>query len=320
VVGEKSAPTPRKLPAFLADIRFRHTKHFAWDWLEGPNQQLQLFVAQLRQAAVAETPLWLIGPSGSGKQTVARILHARGPRNHTAFVAIDCRALQPYLIEALLFAPGNVLEGGHTGTVLFKSPHYLPADLQLRLIDLCRQPPHPVRWMASSEQMPADLVAQGTLLPELAHVLAIWQISLPPLASRWDCLPRWLELWCGPQQLDDSVAEVLHSWHWPGQMRELRQVLQQACQQAAGRPLRREHLPLAMRLQAEHAPAARLDEPWPSLDQVLLAVEKQLISLTMRVCHSNQTLAAQRLGIPRQRLLRRMEALGLASDRHHSEK
>ncbi|MCS7021846.1 MAG: sigma 54-interacting transcriptional regulator [Gemmataceae bacterium] len=312
VIGEKAAPVVRKLPVFLAELRARHNQQFQWDWLEGDDIQLELWLTQLRQAAGTEVPLWLIGPTGSGKETTARIVHAASSRRHGAFVAVDCMGLQPYLIESLLFAPGNVLEGGHTGTLYLKSPQVLPRDLQQRLAELCHSRSVSVRWMAGSEQPPLELVQAGQLLPELATALAVWPVPLPPLAARWSCLHRWLELWGNPLGVDEAALAVLQSWPWPRNLRELRQVLREASQHAAGQPLRREHLPLTLRLHAEHA-SAPTEVTLPSLDTVLQTVEKQMIQLALRLCRHNQTAAAERLGILRNRLLRRMEALGLTA-------
>lgn len=316
VIGEVSSVIARKLPPFLADLRARHTERFAWDWLEGEDERLQLWSAQLRQAAAVNVPLWLVGPPGSGKRTVARIVHAQGPHRHSAFVAIDCLGLQPYLVESLLFAPGNIVETGHVGTLYLQSPQQLPRDLQVRLAELSQEPPAPLRWIVGAECPAADLVERGMLIPQLANALAVWQIELPPLSARWECLPRWLELWCGHPHLegDRDVLEVLQACSWTGNVRQLRQVLEQAVLRAAGQPLRREHLPLALRLQAEHAPAVRQAEPWPPLNEVLLTVEKQMIRMALRLCQFNHAAAAERLGIPRQRLLRRMEALGLTAE------
>jgi Nif-specific regulatory protein len=228
-----------------------------------------------------------------------------------AFVAVDCAGLQPYLVETLLFAPGNVLEGGHTGTVYLKSPHLLPRDLQLRIAELAQNLTGTVRWMVGTDRPALELTTAGQIVPELAITLAILEIHLPPLSVRWPCLAQWLQSWCGRSQVNEEVVELLQAWPWQRGLRELRQVLEQAHLRAQDQPLQREHFPLALRLHAEHAPAAQQPIPLPSLDTILQSVERQLIQLALRQCRYNQTAAAERLGILRNRLLRRIEALGL---------
>jgi transcriptional regulator with PAS, ATPase and Fis domain len=311
VIGEKGTATTRKLPAFVTEIRARHAEAFRWDGVEGDDPRLQVWVSQLRHAATVDAPLWLVGSAGSGKETTARIVHSHSQRRHSAFVAVDCLGLQPYLVESLLFAPGNVLEGGHTGTIYLKSPQFLPRDLQLRIVELSQNLSGTVRWMVGTDQPALELVMRGELVPELATTLAVLEIHIPPLSSRWICLAQWLQTWCGRSQLDERVVELLQTWSWQRGLRELRQILEQAHRRAQDQPLQPEHLPLSLRLHAEHAPLAQRSVSLPPLDTILQSVERQLIRLALRQCHYNQTAAAERLGILRNRLLRRMEALGL---------
>ncbi|MCX8139194.1 MAG: sigma 54-interacting transcriptional regulator [Gemmataceae bacterium] len=312
VIGEKATGATRKLPAFLAEIRARHADAFRWEGLEGDETRLQLWVSQLRHAAAVEAPLWLVGPAGSGKETTARIVHSYSPRRLAAFVALDCAGLQPYLVEALLFAPGNVLEGGHAGTIYLKSPQLLPRDLQQQIAELAQNLAGSVRWMVGTDRPALELTTAGLIVPELATTLAILEIHIPPLSVRWPCLSHWLQSWCARSHVSEEVVELLQAWPWQRGLRELRQVLEQAHLRAQDQPLQREHLPLALRLHAEHAPVVQQPIPLPSLDTILQAVERQLIELALRQCRYNQTAAAERLGIPRNRLLRRIEALGLS--------
>ena len=312
VIGEKGTTAAvRKLPAFLAEIRARHADAFRWDGLEGDNPHLQVWVSQLRHASTVDAPVWLVGSAGSGKETTARIVHSYSQRRNSAFVAVDCLGLQPYLVESLLFSPGNVLEGGHTGTLYLKSPQFLPRDLQLRIVELSQNSPGAVRWMVGTDQPALELVTRAQLVPELATTLAVLEIAMPPLSSRWTCLAQWLHSWCGRSHIDEGVVELLQFWPWQGGLREVRHILEQAHRRAQDQPLQREHLPLSLRLHAEHAPLAQQTLSLPPLDTILLSVERQLIQLALRQCRYNQTAAAERLGMLRNRLLRRMEALGL---------
>jgi Nif-specific regulatory protein len=216
------------------------------------------------------------------------------------------------LVEALLFAPGNVLEGGHAGTIYLKSPQLLPRDLQQQIAELAQNLAGSVRWMVGTDRPALELTTAGLILPELATTLAILEIHIPPLSVRWPCLSHWLQSWCARSHVSEEVVELLQAWPWQRGLRELRQVLEQAHLRAQDQPLQREHLPLALRLHAEHAPVVQQPIPLPSLDTILQAVERQLIELALRQCRYNQTAAAERLGIPRNRLLRRIEALGLS--------
>ncbi len=312
VVGDRSAPPARKLPPWLADLRQRHAAAYSWDLFADEQPHQAQLLAQLQHAATAEVPLWLYGPPGCGKETTARLLHAHGPRRHLAFLAVDCPGLQPYLIESLLFAHGGLLQSGHVGTVYLKEPAALPRELQQRLADEIHERPSTLRWICGATRPAAELAAAGQLVPEFPASFAVLEIRLPPAVDRREEWPAWLARWCGPRPVDAKVWELLQTHAWPGQLREMRQVLHGAAAELdAAAVLRPEHLPLPLRLRAGHAPPP---PRWPmTLDELLLAVEKRLVQLALEQCGHNHTAAAERLGIFRSRLLRRLDALGLAS-------
>ena len=113
----------------------RQASHFSLDLFAGKSPASERFLAQLRHAAQSSAPLWLVGEPGSGKETAARAIHHSGSSRERAFVAVDCVALQPFLVESLLFGLGGLLSSGPVGTLYLKDPVALPRDLQQRLAD-----------------------------------------------------------------------------------------------------------------------------------------------------------------------------------------
>jgi DNA-binding NtrC family response regulator len=230
------------------------------------------------------------------------------------FAAIDCAGLQPYLVESLLWGHGGLLGSDRVGTVYLKEPSALPLDLQFRLAEaFAAEKPDGPRLISGSTAAAAEGVRAGRLRREFDTDLSIVEIRVPPLRERFEDLARlagdFLERHGSRAALDAATLEVLKSQSWPGNLRELADVLVAAAAPAGDGPIKREHLPHAVRVKAGLARPA--PEPSLKLDATLETVEKRLIRLALDKAGGNATRAAELLGIWRTRLLRRMEALGL---------
>ncbi len=319
VAGEPPARGGFKLPAAVGTLRGELAGAFGYDLLAGTSTVAERLVAQARFAATTTAPLWLTGEPGSGKRTVARIVHHHGPTRERAFVAVDCGGLPGYLLEVQLFGRGGLAYGGHLGTVYLSDPAALPRELQDRLLTLFTVPrPKAPRLICGATTTAAELVATGTLLPRFHTALSVLEVRVPPLRDRLDDLPRFTDrllarfsLTPGPWPLAPAVLDVLRAHRWPGNLRELAGVLQAAVAKAGDTPLSADHLPRRLR---ERLLAGPPREKSPTLDAVLEAVERQLIRHALAQADGAQATAAARLGVPRARLWRRAVALGLAAD------
>lgn len=306
VVGEPVPAAQRRVPASVAALRDGHAAHFSPDLLAGESLAATRLATQARLAAALAAPLWVTGEPGSGKETVARVVHHASAFRDRAFVAIDCAGLQPYLIESLLFGHGGLGTSDRVGTVYLKEPAALPRDLQQRLADHFAEQPT-VRLMCGSVRTAAEAVAAGDLVPVYQTALSAFELRVPPLRERLNDLARLAARLNPGRPLDAAALPVLRAHPWPGNVRELAEVLSDAA--GTSGPILRDHLPLSMRVKSEAprlAPAKALD-----LDAILEAVEKRLIELALRRANNHQTEAAELLGVFRARLGRRLEALGI---------
>jgi DNA-binding NtrC family response regulator len=315
VVGEAVPAAARKIPAGIAAVRDHHAARYPHDLLAGASPAAERLVTQARHATQTAAPVWLIGESGSGKETAARVIHHAGRQSERMFVPINCAGLQPYLIESLLWGHGGLLGSDRVGTVYLKEPSALPLDLQFRLVEaFATENPDGPRLISGSSAVAAEGVKSGRLRREFATDLSVLEIRVPPLRERLEDLSRlaghFLERRGSRAALDAASLEVLKSQDWPGNLRELADVLAAAAAAAAGEAtIKREHLPHAIRVKAGLVRPA--PEPSLKLDAALESVEKRLIRLALDKAGGNATKAADLLGIWRTRLLRRMEALGL---------
>jgi transcriptional regulator with PAS, ATPase and Fis domain len=266
--------------------------------------------AQVELAAKAFAPVWLTGGPGTGKETLARAIHYHGTTRELAFAGIDCAGLQPYLVRSLLFGHNGLAETGRVGTIYLKAAGALPTDLQAELVE----------WgelLADECRVVVDAGDGTGLAAEFRAAFGVIEIHLPALAERKDEWPAILAAMADRESaiVNPEAAAVLAAWSWPGNFRELRDVLRHAARRAGGR-IEVAHLPSPLRRAATDVRAAQAARPRLrlNLEEVLEKVERRLIDLAMKRSKGDQTDAADLLGVYRSRLARRLKALGMGRE------
>jgi transcriptional regulator with PAS, ATPase and Fis domain len=306
VSGEGSPAASRKVSASAMAIREMHMDRFAIDRLGGKSVPSQRLASQLRLAAATTAPVWLVGEPGSGKESAARAIHRASPNRDRSFVAIDCTGLQPYLIESLLWGHGGLAGSDRIGAVYLKEPSTLPRDLQQKFLEQFGDARFPRLMCGSTRSAIVDVKAK-TLLPEFHTKFSALEVRVPAFKERLDELSRFL----GEHRVEPAAMSVLAAHSWPGNLRELRTVLEAASQSAAGAPIQREHIPRELKERLGIAkPPPDADTP---LDASLEELERKLIVRALAKTEGNVTKAAEKLGVQRNRLLRRIEALGISN-------
>lgn len=310
VVGEGSPAAARKVPAAVMALRESHAERFSIDRITGSSSAAQRLASQLRLAANVAAPVWLVGEPGSGKETAARALHRASPNRDRAFIALDCTGLQPYLIESLLWGHGGLAGSDRVGAIYLKEPCALPRDVQQRFIDQFAEPGKYPRLICGSTRQAEVEVRAGTLLTEFHTRLSALEVRLPALRERLDDLPRLAAQILGEKRVEPAALAALAAHTWPENLRELRTILMESAN-AGEAAIPREHLPRRLRERlglAKPAPEVMLP-----LDATLEDLERRLILKALHKCEGNATKAAVQLRIQRNRLLRRIEALGIVT-------
>ena len=312
------APAAAPLPEKLVALRARVAGRYGPELLETAVPGVRRVADQVRLAARVDAPVLLVGEPGSGKATLARVIHYQGGARERPFAEVDCGRLPAYALSALL---SGGAAPGHPGAVYLREPAALPRDLQLSLCGAVRERAGGVRFLAGSSRPPADDVRAGLLLDELYAALGTLVIEVPPLRERRADLPGLAERLlarageAGGREvagLTPAAWEILRAHPWPGNLRELYAVLAAARRHATGRLIDDGDLPAALRLaqQLGVIPGPDPRRPLP-LDPILEEVERRLIRLALRRTGGHQTKAAELLAIWRPRLARRLKALGL---------
>jgi PAS domain S-box-containing protein len=315
----QSAPLPEKLAALRQKLRLRH--HV--DSLVSSVPAFRRIVDQVRLAGRTRVPVLLVGEAGTGKTWIARTIHCLRCSMEEAFAIIDCNRLPPAFAADFLFAdvaPGSPLPAR---CIYLRNPVSLPRDTQAQLAQWldarAEEGPHIV---VGCEVDPEVDARAGRLLEELLVTISVLRINLLPLRDRLADLPMLADGML--RRINNSRAQpvagltseawdYLRAYSWPGNLTELYAVLKSSSGRTQTDQIDAAHLPASVRLAVRMQDQALVPaEKKMALDKILQEAERRLILAALRKAGGNRTKAADLLSIWRPRLLRRMEALGIA--------
>lgn len=293
---------------------------------------------------VAPTNISVIvqGESGTGKEYVSRMIHQKSPRSDNPFVALDCGALSEELAGSELF--GHVkgaftgalhdkigeFQAANSGTLFLDEIGNLSYEIQIKLLRAIQERvirqigsnkdiPVDVRLIVATNEDLADAVRQGDFREDLYHRLNEFQIKVPALRERKEDIPRFAEhfLNMANQELnkdiegfEQEVMDKLQSYNWPGNIRELKNVIKRAVLLSSSDSITLDALPpeivtpVTQNIVKEQAPSAR-DEA--DLKVVKHKTEKAIIEETLIKVKYNKTLAAKMLNIDRKTLYNKIK-------------
>jgi transcriptional regulator with AAA-type ATPase domain len=315
----EAAPPPAPLPEKIGALRQRVAGRYGLDWLSSAAPAMRRLAEQVRLAASLPSPALIVGEPGSGKESVARIIHYHSRRREKAFVSLDCARLPTDAVADVLLQKQATVHRRMAGTVYLHEPQRLPRDVQQDVVTLLAAADVP-RVLAGCDGDPDEEVKVGRLLPELWCALAVLVLRVPPLRERRADLPLLVErilqraaplVETAVKDLTPAAWEVLRGHAWPGNVRELIDVLSTACLSAKG-AIDVADLPAPLRLTHRLAETAgpTAERPLP-LDSLLEETERRLIQLALKRTRGNKKRAAELLEVSRPRLTRRMMILGL---------
>jgi transcriptional regulator with PAS, ATPase and Fis domain len=282
----------------------------------------------LARVAQSDLSVLLLGETGVGKEVLAEYVHRTSRRAHAAFLRLNCGAFSENLLESELFghergaftgavtAKPGLLETATGGTVLFDEVGELPLSLQVKLLRVMeegrivrvgglRSMPIDVRYVAATNRDLAAAVDRGSFRRDLYYRLNGISAQVPPLRERpSELIPmaaRFLASFAAaleraPPALGDDARRALQAHAWPGNIRELRNVMQRAMMLCEGE------------VSASHL---MLDEPDAAAERALRTLpnadERARVLAALEACGGNQTRAAKALGISRGTLIARLE-------------
>jgi transcriptional regulator with GAF, ATPase, and Fis domain len=250
----------RRMPGGIDSVLERQASAQIEDTLVGESAAWRYVIFRLDQVAATHATVLLLGETGTGKELVARAIHRRSARSSGKFVALNCAALPPTLVESELFgrergaftgahsSQAGRFELAHRGTLFLDEVGDLPIELQPKLLRVLqegqlerlgstRTVDVDVRVIAATNRDLTDEVRQNRFRDDLYYRLNVFPITLPSLRERREDIPLLAQHLANRfarampktiKPISDSVARALQQYDWPGNIRELENVIQRA--------------------------------------------------------------------------------------------
>ena len=319
------------LRAASVDDDFGITGHSA------PIRQLRDLI---RRIGPTRLSVVVLGPTGTGKELVARALHKAGSRPAGLFVPVHCGAVPAELLESELFGhlkgsftgayrdQRGLVETAHDGTLFLDEIGEMPPAMQVKLLRFLqegtflpvggREPRRAdTRILAATHRDLEAMVAEGSFREDLFYRLKGIVLRTPPLAERRDDIPALAMMFLKravPKRragLTGEAIEWLVAQPWPGNVRELQSLID--CAAALVEPGTAGEVPIGVDLLsfARGAPAPAILTPRRNLDEEIASLETRMITAALSEASNNRSAAARQLGISRVGLLKKMDRLGL---------
>jgi two-component system NtrC family response regulator len=322
----------RLLSQALSD-RFKHGN------MIGKSKSMQKVYDIVDKVAQSKASVLITGPSGTGKELIAKALHYGSPRKNRPFVSINCGALTETLLESELFGHER---GAFTGAVAMKKGRFeladegtlfldevgdMPPSLQVKLLRVVQEMEFvrvggtrtirvDVRVISASNRNIKEDVARGTFREDLFYRLNVIHIEVPPLRERIDDIPllvrHFIEKYRDEQgkkaiELSPEVWKAIYAYPWPGNVRELENTIERAVVLNSGGVITPEDLPEELSGAEAEFDVESFIPPGVPLPSALERIEERLIRRALVQCNNVQSHAASMLGITKSLIQHKMK-------------
>jgi two-component system response regulator PilR (NtrC family) len=325
--------------------------------LQGESPAMHQLRATIAKVARSQAPVYISGESGVGKELVARLIHEQGPRASGPFVPVNCGAIPTELMESEFFghkkgsftgAHGDkegLFQAAHGGTLFLDEVAELPLHMQVKLLRVIQEKSvRPiganaeqnidVRILSATHKPLAPLVEDGRFRHDLYYRINVIELAVPPLRERREDITPLAEAVL--QRLSDELGEIaptltddaresLEQYPFPGNVRELENVLERALALSDGELITAADLHLPAPRPAAAPGGARITAPQPAmpaapipgnastaaLPDYIEQLEREAIIKTLEECRYNKTKAAAKLGITFRAMRYKLKKLGI---------
>jgi two-component system, NtrC family, response regulator PilR len=305
-----------------------------------PMQQLRELIARV---ARSQAPVHVSGDSGTGKELVARLIHESGPRSDGPFVPVNCGAIPTELMESELFGhrkgsftgamadKEGLIRSAEGGTLFLDEIADLPLHMQVKLLRVIqektvravgdtREVPVDVRILSATHRRLEELVKAGKFREDLYYRINVIELHVPALRERLDDIPQLVEVLLDrvakeigvPRpSISDEAVEKLLSYSYPGNVRELENILERAVTLCAGARIEPDDIQLRQGASNFELPEVVDEMAADGLEGQLANIERDAIVKALEQTRYNKTKAAELLGMSFRQLRYRVKKLGI---------
>jgi DNA-binding NtrC family response regulator len=306
-------------------LRRQLREHGRFGRIIGHSAEMRRVYQTIEQAAPTQASVLISGESGTGKELVAQTIHELSPRSSFPFVAINCAAIPETLLESEIFGhekgafTGAVerrygcFELAHRGTLFLDEIAEMVPATQVKLLRVLQERTFrrlggrqeqavDVRVIAATNADPRDAVQKGKLREDLYYRLNVFALELPSLRNRKEDIPLLVQAFLNEfnarnskavKALEPAAMRILEAHHWPGNIRELQNVIERATILAGGEFIEVKHLPADLTATEPTVLPTLTLSPGMTVDEA----ERRLILITLEHTANNKTRAAEILGI-----------------------
>ncbi len=321
------------------------------------SRNMQMLMEEIWKVIPGNAPLLILGETGVGKEHLARAIHAESPRSAGPFIAVNAAALQEQLLESELFgheegaftgairSRRGAFEMAHGGTIFLDEIGEMPLHLQAKLLRVLqdyevrplgseRSTWVDIRVIAATNQNLGYTVEQGTFRKDLYYRLSVITLTLPPLMERSEDIPALVHRFIEHYQqkigkdikgVSETAMEALCQYGWPGNLRELMNVIERAILLCQTDIISVKELPYVFHEPVTLAspqviPGSLASESWngktlPAVrEQIMDQVEREYLTMVLRRSRGRVGEAARMAGIHSRALYNKMKRLGLHKD------
>lgn len=310
--------------------------------LVGKSEAIEHLRQKIAKLARSQAPIYISGPSGTGKELVARIIHQSGPRAEQPFIPVNCGAIPQELMESEFFGhlkgsftgathdKFGFFQAAHKGTLFLDEVADLPLTMQVKLLRAIQEKAiRPVgsatetnvdvRILCATHKNLHELVQQNLFRQDLFYRLNVIELKVPSLKERTSDIPILTQHILSKvaststkpiPMIDEKAQAALNEYHFPGNIRELENILERAFTLSDGKTITLHDLQLPSYAQKE---TLAMPSKLP-LDDYLFDVERQTIVRALNETQGNKTQAAKLLGVSFRTLRYRLKKLGLEDD------
>ncbi len=311
----------------------------------GDSNSVKELKLKISKAAKTNSTVLIHGETGSGKEIVAHAIHKLSTRSLSNFIRINCATIPSELMESELFGyeegtftgakkggKKGRIEVANGGTIFFDEINQLPLNIQPKLLRFLQEReidklggaysiPVDVRVIAASNVDLLEAVEKGIFREDLLYRLNVVEVCVPPLRERTEDIPLLVEHFVRRlndyldkqiRQVSEEVYPLLKAYNWPGNIRELLNIVERAMNNSEGKQLGVEDFDQnLLRPVSKLLPACPTTEAVPTMAEQIRVIEKDLIEKAMINFKGNKAAMARALGISRPRLYQKIKELDI---------